>query len=636
MPRPAEPGRPYVAGLDGVRAVAVLLVIAYHLGLPAARGGMLGVGVFFTLSGYLITDLLLGHWERRGDLGLGRCWLRRARRLLPALFVMLAVVSVGTALFDAAQLAATRRQVIAATFYFNNWSTIAAHGSYFARFATPLPLDHLWSLAIEEQFYLVWPWLLLLGIWTVRSRRVLALVILLGAAGSAVAMSLLSHPGYDPTRVYEGTDTRAFGLLLGAALAMVWPSRPPRTAALPAVRNLLDALGVAGLVGILLLVGLTRPVSPFLYPYGFILLSIATVAVLATVVNPPSRLGRALGWGPLRWIGVRSYGIYLWQWPIIVLVAPGKSQVGWVRGTLAVGATFLVAALSWRYIEDPVRHGALGRLWRRLRAGAIQLDGRRRVLAISGTALGLFVLPVLGLTGALPAASHGADSERGDIRPLTNLHRVSVHARPTGARTRAPETSSCRSVVYIGDSTSEGEVSADYIPDPNRRLPSQLGRVGVTSTQPEISGARSVVETYKGQPNAATVARQHVAQGFRGCWILALGTNEADNVYDGSPIGFEKRVDQMMSIIGHQPALWIDAVSLVGSGGYSEDLMKRWNRALTSSCRRFPSMRVFDWAARVKQRWFINDGIHYTSPGYVERTRLIADALATAFPDGPR
>src|SRR5947199_3330451 len=223
MPPPAERGRPYVAGLDGVRAVAVLTVIAYHLGLPAARGGMLGVGVFFTLSGYLITDLLLGHWERCGDLGLGRFWLRRARRLLPALFVMLAVVSVGTALFDAAQLAATRRQVIAATFYFNNWSTIAAQGSYFARFATPLPLDHLWSLAIEEQFYLVWPWLLLLGIRFVRGRGRLALLALAGAAASAIAMGLLYHPGYDPTRVYEGTDTRAFGLLIGAALAFIVP-----------------------------------------------------------------------------------------------------------------------------------------------------------------------------------------------------------------------------------------------------------------------------------------------------------------------------------------------------------------------------------------------------------------------------
>ena len=163
MPRPLQSDRRYVPGLDGIRALAVVCVIAYHLNAPWAKGGMLGVGVFFTLSGYLITDLLLSHWRRHGDLGLAVFWLRRARRLLPALFLMLAIVSVWVALFDASQLAAVRRQVFAAALYFGNWSTIAQHGSYFSRFAAPLPLDHLWSLAIEEQFYLVWPWLLLLG-----------------------------------------------------------------------------------------------------------------------------------------------------------------------------------------------------------------------------------------------------------------------------------------------------------------------------------------------------------------------------------------------------------------------------------------------------------------------------------------
>src|SRR5438105_465080 len=162
---------------------------------------MLGVGVFFTLSGYLITDLLLDHWRRSGHLELRIFWLRRARRLLPALFVMLAVVSVCVAVFDASQLGGTRQQVIAAVGYFNNWSTIAQNGSYFARFATPLPLDHLWSLAIEEQFYLVWPWLLGIGIWMLRGRARLALVTLAGALASALAMGLIYHPGYDPTRV---------------------------------------------------------------------------------------------------------------------------------------------------------------------------------------------------------------------------------------------------------------------------------------------------------------------------------------------------------------------------------------------------------------------------------------------------
>ena len=241
MPRPIEPGRRYIAGLDGIRALAVISVIAYHLALPWAKGGMLGVGIFFTLSGYLITDLLLGHWRRHGTLGLGQFWLRRARRLLPALFVVLAVVSVWVALFDASQLDQVRRQVISSAFYFANWSTIAQHGSYFARFATPLPLDHIWSLSIEEQFYLVWPWLVLLGIRLFGTGRGLLWMTLGLALASIVLMGVEFHPGYDPTRAYEGTDTRAFTLLIGAALAIVWPSRLPRRAAVdPRLPVLLD------------------------------------------------------------------------------------------------------------------------------------------------------------------------------------------------------------------------------------------------------------------------------------------------------------------------------------------------------------------------------------------------------------
>src|SRR5205823_2647211 len=261
---------------------------------------------------------------------------------------------------------------------------------------------------IEEQFYLLWPWLLLGAIWLLRRRSRLAVLTLAGAAVSALAMGLIYHRGYDPTRVYEGTDTRAFGLLVGAALAMVWPSDViPRAASRSGVRRLLDGVGVAGLAGILALVASTGSFSPFLYPYGFALLSVGTAAVVAAVVIPESRLGPVLGWRPLRWIGVRSYGLYLWHWPIIVLASPARERVDWGERALAVAVTFVVASLSWRYVEEPIRHGALGRLWRQVRSGTFRLDVRRRVLAVAGTALGVLVLPVVSLAGVLPAASAG-------------------------------------------------------------------------------------------------------------------------------------------------------------------------------------------------------------------------------------
>jgi peptidoglycan/LPS O-acetylase OafA/YrhL len=639
VPRPVHSGRRYVPGLDGIRALAVLCVIAYHLNVPWARGGMLGVGVFFTLSGYLITDLLLGHWYRHANLGLKTFWLHRARRLLPALFLMLIVVSLWVAIFDTSQLAEVRRQVISSALYFANWSTIAAHGSYFSRFAAPLPLDHIWSLAIEEQFYLAWPWLLGIGILLVRSRAGLALLILAGAAASAYLMSQLYHPGFDPTRVYEGTDTRAFGLLVGAALATVWPTDAHRRRVRWSLRHPLglDLLGVAGILGVLVLVYKTDAFDPFTYPTGFILLSAATAAIVFAVVNPTSMLGPALGCAPLRWIGVRSYGIYLWQWPIVVLWGAPRAGVNWPQAGLQVAVTFVVAALSWRLVEEPIRHGALGRLWRRGRSGIADLRARRRTLALSaGTACAVAVAAV-GLTGVLPAASVGHSSPENLTSLPPKLTPVAV-TDPPGLRqatkpVKPPTRTSCRSVVYIGDSTSEGQISTNYIPNPRRRLQEQLAKVGVKTAHPEISGARSIVETYKGNANAATVAQQYVSQGFRGCWILAMGTNDVANVQVGSRVGLAARIAKMMSIVGRQPVLWVGVITLVPPGRpYAEDQMQKWNEDLIAACPRHPSMRVFDWGAHAKRKWFIPDGIHYYSPGYAARNHFIARALVKAFP----
>jgi peptidoglycan/LPS O-acetylase OafA/YrhL/lysophospholipase L1-like esterase len=620
-----------VAGLDGIRAIAVLAVIGYHLNFSWAQGGKLGVGVFFTLSGYLITDLLLGHFDRTGSLDLKKFWIRRARRLLPALFVMLAVVSVFTALFDAAHLGDFRKQVLAAGFYVSNWQTIIDSGSYFARFAPPLPLDHLWSLAIEEQFYLVWPWLLWAGVRWVRDRTRLGLLTFAGAIVSAVAMALIYSKGQDPTRVYEGTDTRAFELLFGAAVAFVWPTSALTARIREGARNLLDLVGGVCLAGILILIASTGSYSSFLYPWGFVLLSIATAVLVAVVVHPASRLGRWLGWEPLRWIGVRSYGIYLWQWPIIVFTTPAGGGVNVLRGAGQVALTLLISSLSWRWIEEPIRRGGFRRYVLRLRVGAARvLAEPRRGMAIAGAAVLLLLLPFLGLAGALPEFSRNLAS----AQTLAGLPGDLAKQATTPA---APATTtSCRSVVYIGDSTSEGSISTNFIPNPAQRLEAQLAAVGVTQTTPYISGARDIVEDVLDAPNATGVARQILSTGFSGCWILALGTNDAATIaLGGTNLDQSARIAQMMSEVGDQPAMWVGAVSRRPSPDpYSSENMQLWNKALQAACVTYPNMRIFDWAGVARPEWFQEDGLHYTTPGYIAKTNAIAQGLVHAFPAG--
>ena len=657
-------------GLDGLRAVAVLAVIAYHLGFGWAPGGLLGVGVFFTLSGYLITDLLLAQMAS-GRMRLADFWLARARRLLPALFLMLVVVVIWVAAIGPSQSSEFPKAVAAAALYVSNWQLIFHHVSYFASFGPPSPLNHLWSLGVEEQFYIVWPLLLLLGIRVIRERsrvaglrpRLAALALVLAAA-SATEMALLYHPTLDPSRVYYGTDTRAFELLAGAALAMVWPSRLLRTTIKPGARRLLDGAGTLGLLAILALVWRTTRVlgvplprrvraalagdrgraraarAPRLQARPRAGLRPAALDRRSLIRDLPlalpdrradhaggrprhrSRSRRPPGGGDLRRRGA------------LVALRRAADPPRRARAPVAGGGG---AALAPAAARRPARVRAARRragdplaCGRRPRRGArrrpprtpprqvggrddARLDGRRRRDVVAGPG---------------SARRHGLASA---LRLLPAD--AGAQLSGAGATVASPgPRSSCRAVVDIGDSTSEGLTSPDYLPNPSDRIEAQYTRVGVTIQHYEISGARSIVETYDGIPNAQQVAQNWRAAGYDGCWVLALGTNDTADVYVGSNVGRLARIERMMSVIGKQPVMWVNVKSLLDSGAYSEQNMQLWDDALLDACRRYPNMRVYDWAAVAQDSWFIDDGIHYNTPGYRARSRLIAQALAHAFP----
>jgi peptidoglycan/LPS O-acetylase OafA/YrhL len=364
-PNSGSHGLTYQPALDGIRALAVAAVLAFHADMPWARGGFLGVDAFFVLSGFLITSLLLVEWRRSESINLLAFWARRARRLLPALFLMLlGVAFYAVAFAGPLELGGIRGDAVATIAYVANWRPVFAGQSYFDQFITPSPLRHTWSLGIEEQYYMIWPLLLvlLLAIRRVSVRTLTGISVAL-LISSAVLMAVLFHPGHDPSRVYYGTDTRAQSLLVGAVLAMVLP----RLGLLrgPWATRILQAVAVACVAGIGWAWVRTESNSILLYRGGFFMLATGVAIVIAASVQPKAGpVGRALSLPPLRWLGLISYGVYLWHWPIYLMLS--RSRTGWdphALFALRVAVTLLVATASYRLIELPVRRGAF-RQWK--------------------------------------------------------------------------------------------------------------------------------------------------------------------------------------------------------------------------------------------------------------------------------
>jgi peptidoglycan/LPS O-acetylase OafA/YrhL len=391
-----EKHRRYMPGLDGLRAIAVFAVIFFHLGFPWASGGLLGVSIFFVLSGYLITDILISEWQERGTISLKVFWLRRARRLFPALYLTLILLLFWLILFRPSMLASFRLDALAAIFYVSNWWYIVHHLSYFESYANPSLLIHFWSLGVEEQFYLFWPLFMIFALRHPRVRRFLVVLTIGAAVLSAVWMAVLYQPGEDPSRIYYGTDTRAFSLLIGAALAMVLPSRKFTRMTLTRTKRLfLEAAGILALAVVVTTIALSNEYDGFVYQWGMFVLSLATAVVIAAAAHPSTWFGKIIGCFPLRWIGLRSYGMYLWQYPIIMLSLnnfdAGVPRLA--RYIVEIVLIIVVSTLSLELVENPFRSGAVGRFFRK---NLLQKrrTARWRIIILTGSLLFLVVSSV--------------------------------------------------------------------------------------------------------------------------------------------------------------------------------------------------------------------------------------------------
>ena len=310
--------------------------------------------MFFVVSGFLITALLISERERHSDTDLAQFWLRRARRLLPVLVLVLIVTTVYAALMLGDTLGQHLHDVLMAAVYFTNWDLILRGVSYFEMFERPSQLRHLWSLAVEEQFYIVWPILFTLVMRFLNLRWLWCIVAAL-AVMSLIWMVVLFTPGTDPSRVYFGSDPRAFTILIGVAVGLLW--KPWRYSWNGSVRHVMDLIALLGLAMIIAIMVVGRHWSDWMYPWGLLAVSLATIVLVAFVVRPGSLVGRALEIGPMRWMGQRSYSIYLWHWPVMLALQWEFNFVPNTIAIVAVGllATFALSELSYRLVEAPMR-----------------------------------------------------------------------------------------------------------------------------------------------------------------------------------------------------------------------------------------------------------------------------------------
>ena len=394
--------RRYITGLDGIRAIAVIMVLAYHLKLALFKSGFLGVTVFFVLSGYLITGILISEVEEEGTIDLKNFWLRRIRRLVPAVMSMAVVIIFVSAVVNRIIFTKGCKDFLASVLGFNNWWQIFNKVSYFEAAGVPSPFTHCWSLAIETQFYLIYP-LILLGIYKlVKSREegrakrglLFAGVTLLLALISVILMIVLFDPQQDAIRVYYGTDTRAFSLLFGALLAILWEYQmvPRRLSA--SVNMVLGSVSFAVLLVMTIAINGS---SNFWYRGGQFVGTILTVLVIYTVSGRKTWLSRFLSNPVLKWIGDRSYSIYLWHYPIILLISKGIKASWWIT-LIEIVLSVVLAELSYRFIETPIRHGIIGEYLNILRSRPKSRQEKKRQVQVARRSLkvmaGTFVLTV--------------------------------------------------------------------------------------------------------------------------------------------------------------------------------------------------------------------------------------------------
>ena len=581
----------YLPGLDGIRAIAVLGVLLYHADLGFLPGGFLGVDVFFVLSGFLITTLLLEQFERTGHINFKSFYLGRVRRLFPALIALLIVVAIACTFIYQDAAHKTASDIIASVFYINNWWYIIGDTSYFDFIARPPLLKHLWSLAVEEQFYFVWPLIAftLMRIWR---RRGVLIVSLTLAALSTIWMLILSlQHGYpelaDPSRVYFGTDSHAMGLLIGAALASIWRPGMARSIVNRTTRDGLTVVGLAALVGLLAFYFTVGEFTPWLYRGGFLALALVVALLVVIASHPGTNFGRALGTQPWRYIGQRSYGLYLWHWPIFAVTRPelDTSLTGFWLLTLRLALTFAAAELSYRFLEMPIRRGVIGRTLKNLKSSNIQKRQRTRFQIVGASLMALLLLGGLGISFANTAINTQPAADV--VAAIGKEKRVRLDGviNPT--------------ITGIGDSVMLGARPV---------LRKQLPGIAIDAAVSRFPGGfLGPMRKYESKGMLSPVV------------VIHTGTNGTlTEPMTRTILNIVKKHPRVVLINDNVPRSWRDSN----------------NASIATVAPEFPNVVVADWRAASLHHpeYFVSDRVHLTKKGAIAYAQLIRQALNAPLP----
>lgn len=611
----------YITGFDGIRTLAVIGVILYHLLPTQMRGGYLGVPVFFVVSGYLITDLLRQEWDQNGRIAVKDFYVRRMKRLYPGMVVMLLLSAAYITLFQRNLLNNLRGVVVSSLLYVNNWWQINHGLSYFDRFGNESPFTHLWSLAVEGQNYLIWPLLFILLMKLVKNRGTIFKIVIGCSLLSALLLAIWYSPGADPTRVYYGTDTRLFSIWMGSALAFIWPSTHLKKEIPKKAKRVLNLAGGLSFIGLVITFFVLDDHLSFVYYGGMLLVSLLCTILVAVTAHPGASLNRWLTNPLFSYIGKRSYGIYLYQFPVMIFYEAKIGNVGenvLLHTLIEIVLILLISELSYRFIENPLRKFHYKDTFRTVRNWFSKpVISRQKPWLLPG-----LLVSLVALYGIATAPVNYVDAQQQQLKE--NIAANKKAAEQTQKNANGSDTES------TGDNSSKATEAEQSV----------MEKYGLTEAQVKKAEELEITAFGDSVMLDATADLQEifpkaVVDGDVGRQLyespeLIKALKEKDLLRDTVLIGLgtngsftETQFDNLMKEIGDRKVYWINV--RVPTQRWQNEV----NSMLEKMAVKYDNMTLIDWydLSNEHEEWFYEDRVHPNPDGMLQYCTLVSQAI---------